>query len=203
VAGSSRPGPAGGTAPARGAPRASSPGPLALDGETTPGVPLPSPMTNTPNHAKAERYAETLQRCEMAIDATFHLEAIALLESLITDRLLASAERRYGQPRASIDGLGRALDFHVARLEGAKARAAHDGHRTEDLFGALHLWRDRRNALMHGIAKSFPGEEIENYDTIMAEAAETARRGLVLFRMLDSWTRSKTPDPVRPPEAAI
>jgi hypothetical protein len=151
-------------------------------------------MTDTPNHAKAQRYAETLERCEIAIDTAFYLEAITLVESMITDRLLACAEKRYGQDRASLGSLHRALDFHIARLEGEKARAAHEGHRTEDLFGALHLWKDRRNALMHGIAKSFPGEEIENYDRVMEEARQTAERGLVLFRMLDSWSRRKAPE---------
>lgn len=150
-------------------------------------------MPDTPNHAKAQRYAEVLERCEIAIDTTFYLEAITLVESMITDRLLACAEARYGQERASINSLHRALDFHIARLEGEKAQAAHEGHRTEDLFGALHLWKDRRNDLMHGLAKSFPGEEIENYDQRMREACETAEQGLALFRMLDNWSRRKAP----------
>lgn len=142
------------------------------------------PMTF--NKQKSQRYAFALERLKRAMDQGFYLEAITICESLISDRLLSSLDRRQGVERNARAGLHRLIKAHLDETLLDRSSQAH-GEKLLDLFSALRVWKDKRNELLHGIAKCLPGDEVHSSPILMERAKDAAEEGLRLFRHLDNW----------------
>ena len=152
------------------------------------------------NHAKAQRYAYAQGKYQRAMGTGSYLEAITICESLITDRLLVSRERRFGEKREESSKrivIRRLVEEHKG-LAPEKKVASANGHSTTDLITDLDKWIHERNELLHGIAKCLPGEELASPAELERRAREAAEQGQILFRQVDGWVRrSKGEDRLR------
>ena len=147
------------------------------------------------NDQKSSRYAFAHSRIRRAMSSGFYLEALTILESMITDRLLASLDHRLGVARVANRGLCNLIERHRNEM-GLDTAASADGKQVADVFEALDTWRKERNDLIHGFGKCIPGSALENPSALIGRAEQAAEEGVVLFRMLDSWLRRQMPKPV-------
>ena len=138
------------------------------------------------NKQKSQRYAFAHERMKLALEQGFHLEAITICESMISDRLLSSLDRHRGVTRNARWGLHRLINAHLDETVLDRSSTA-NGEKLIDVFSALRAWKDERNELLHGIAKCLPGDEVHSNSVLMERAKRAAQDGLRLFRHLDNW----------------
>ncbi len=141
---------------------------------------------NTP---KFNAYRLAFGMIKDALEKECPLQAIAIEESVLTDRL--SSTLNVGRPnRRAKSSLGCALcEWHPKKSNASRNAALFDDY-MEMQFPKLDAWWKNRNALLHGIAKSAQGHppEIDAGD-FMAYAMRTAKEGLTLVRKVDAWTK--------------
>ncbi len=142
-----------------------------------------STLTPTGNQAKYQSWRLAHERMAAAIAAGFPLEAVAIAESLITDRLLSFA---------NFHGAGFDADKTTLRPVAEKV-AKICQQTTQDADGqALAIgaqdWASQRNAVLHAIAKSAQGTGPQiAADDFLAHAQKVAQRGLELVKEIKAW----------------
>jgi hypothetical protein len=142
----------------------------------------------TKNGPKGESYSFAFKRINHAIEEEFYLEAITLCESIISDRLLSYVNFHRAKPLAEKEGLGK-LTRELSRLTHGSVQ-----WKDSDLIVRLDEWRDKRNLLVHGAAKSLPGTPTMPVDEFQFIAKETAKKGKSLARDMCRWhANSKKP----------
>ncbi len=122
--------------------------------------------------AKEQRSKEIVKRINSAIEQEFHLEAIALEESCISDRLSL-----------------------VLYIKGQKARTKSFAKLTEqcsefipkELKQDIDSWRRERNKSIHNLVRSSPLEELIELDKLDELSAGTAKRGINLLAKVNEW----------------
>ena len=138
-------------------------------------------MSNTQKYLSYKLAHEKVVR---AIDAGFPLEAIAICESIITDRLLSYANHHGGKLDPSKATLGQATTSIQKRVPDLAA--------TDPLGAELVVqasdWAKSRNHALHAIAKSGQGtgpkvSAAEFDEFVMAVALE----GQALMKRIKSW----------------
>lgn len=143
-----------------------------------------------PNTTKYESYAEAWRRMKAATDAGFYLEAIAIQESMIFDRIrsfvehVSSIEIKDKTPYSTL----------IVHLESALKKDAKKEQRWDndpDLIERLRNWGDRRNRAVHRIVRSKPGTPTQPIDEFLMEAQETAEQGAKLAREVSDWFRKQ------------
>ena len=150
--------------------------------------------TNTKkNHAKYELYALAFRMIDDALQHGCPLQAIAVEESILTDRLSSTlnAGRVKASPKTS---LGKALGEWKPKSakSSPNANAALFDGEMEKMYPSLRQWWDDRCALLHAIVKSSQGEAPAlSPDAFVALANKTAKTGLALSRRVDNWTRRR------------
>jgi len=135
------------------------------------------------NHAKFLSYKLAHERMKAAVEAGFPLEAVAIAESLITDRLLSF-----------INFYGADFDPEKSTLGGVAQKAAKICRETsndpvgEALATKAEMWAKDRNSVLHAIAKSGQGvgPKIATY-AFVEHAHGVAVRGLDLVKQVKSW----------------
>jgi hypothetical protein len=121
-------------------------------------------------------YKHCYQRVDQALDAGYHLEAIALLESMISDRL-ESRLAFLAQTDFSFKTLGALIN---------KARAAEcDPELRVLVIEKLPVWSKNRNEAIHEMAKLADGDT-DGWEARQLKNSQFARDGLALLRKLDS-----------------
>ncbi|MFT3810922.1 MAG: hypothetical protein QM698_13465 [Micropepsaceae bacterium] len=108
------------------------------------------------------------------------LEVIALIESMLSDRLEARYANRLGQSssgRQLAPGLGRCV-MRVLQLQ------PNDSRDLIEIYDAIRLWSRRRNAALHEMVKALEGRETD-WSARTNENKSTAIDGEKLFRKLD------------------
>jgi|GEM_PF-1014540 len=148
--------------------------------------PASPPFPMSFNKQKSQRYAFANERMKRAMAQGFYLEAITISESLITDRLLSSLDRRHGVKRNPRTGLHSLINAHLDETLLDRSSQTRE-EKLIDVFSALRVWKDKRNELLHGIAKCLPGDELQSGSILMERAKTAAEEGLRLFRHLDNW----------------
>lgn len=110
--------------------------------------------------ARYQRYHDAIGRYKEAIDAGFYIEAISLMESLITDRLnsllgqlLNANETGKAIPNKLINKISLA-QREIAKIQGDNT----DFKKLIDILERIDDWRDKRNDAIHGMAQL--GEDI-------------------------------------------
>jgi hypothetical protein len=132
------------------------------------------------NAAKYLSYKLAFGRMRAAIEAGYPLEAVAIAESIITDRLLSFANHHGARLEPSRTTLGPAL---------RKARDSSEAVDT-DLFDSVGEWAKQRNEVLHSIAKSGQGEGPRiSAEKFLAHADHVARTGLHLATEVKNWHR--------------
>lgn len=119
----------------------------------------------------------------------FYVEAVSIIESLISDRLESRLSFLMGQ-NVGFQNLGTLVDKTYA--EETKNAAYGDNEimtilkdpNNTDNYGDIERWTKRRNQVIHEIGKVEAGNFIP-FDEKLEKAKEVAKKGLVLLRKLD------------------
>jgi hypothetical protein len=129
--------------------------------------------------ARQKLYREAISRIKNAIKHRYPLEAIALLESMIADRLEARlAKIRIQDPcKGAFSTLGKL----TKKLGGEELK---ESEAAKVLYNAVTLWADRRNEALHQMVKLAEGDT-KDWAARLEEAQATAEAGMTLFRKLD------------------
>ena len=113
------------------------------------------------------------------------LEVIALVESMLSDRLEARYAHLFDQApdgRKVPMGLGHA----ARRLRDKNPPETSD---LNEIYDAVQAWAQRRNTALHGMVKVFEQDTLTDWDARTAANAATAKDGEKLFRKLDRKIR--------------
>jgi len=130
--------------------------------------------------ARGDLYGKALGRAEAAFQSGFFLETIALVESLMADRLESVISLLDGEP-ARFGTVGEAVHELKKRL------SAVPGAQDLPLFGAVTAWSRDRARWIHEFAK-VPAAEDLDWDERLEDARRTAREGLDLLRQVTAET---------------
>jgi len=125
-------------------------------------------------------YREAFAHINEAITAGFYLEAITLVESLISDRL----ESRTSYISCS-DFSFKTLEKLIQKLEKDDPDAELRSLVTE----RLRVWKDLRNTALHELAKIADGDT-RSWADRTAPLRRTATAGLALLRAIDKRVKS-------------
>jgi len=125
-------------------------------------------------------YKNAIKRYHMAMEQGFYLEAVAIMESIIADRL----ESRLGeltQAEVTFGNLGSLREELLNAEEGALE--------TNPILVKLYNkilsdWAGKRNKALHQIVKINNAEE-KDWDNFLAESKIAAEEGMQYFRLLN------------------
>lgn len=136
--------------------------------------------------ARYERYVAAFDRVGQSIDAGFYLEAIAILDSLICDRLAS----RLGHLREIETPVRWACGRLCAELVGKPEDRASRGVEADPEFRqvvvGIQEWVHNRNIAMHGTAKVMRDAQSEKtFAELMQDAKHYAAEGRRLLRAFD------------------
>src|SRR5260370_4734414 len=151
-------------------------------------------MATKGNVGLYERYRASWARINGAIEAGYCFEAIAIEESIISNRLTSFL---YGVGEVSADevighatrGKSKFLSFQTL-IKRWRNRITSDAtwEHCLDLINDVDDWRKKRNDALHALAKSFPGKEPDvGTDDFIAVAQQTAKDGARLARGGSKW----------------
>ena len=172
---------------------------------------LPEPMLKsepplnppTGNTKKYLSYREAWTRVKQSQAAGFYLEAIALIESIISDRL-TSVLVKSGQIQRKTEirkypGFSDLIKAWSALCPQPLQQGSYS-----DLQAAVDSWRLDRNRLIHGMVRSHPGSPTVDVVDFVSEAKLTAQQGETLARAVCSWSsRWLKQQADQPPDPAI
>lgn len=153
-----------------------------------------------------DRYAMAYERIDCALGAQYPIEAVMIVESIITDRIEAHLRRRLiqGYPIRSsrilrlFETASQGEEFgHVSLKEYVKEFRRH----FDDLGVAAYMelpehlsaWLPRRNRAAHAFVRAHPTERTyrEDIQSFLDEIEACARDGLRLARRLSVWARRR------------
>lgn len=157
-----------------------------------------SVKTGEKNYAKRDSYALAFGLIKNAIRDMYPLQAIAIEESILADRIWSTLNVGMNE-RTKIESLGIALERWCPTRADKKGNLPLP-HRNavlfDDYMNALQPmlldWWNARNKVLHGIAKSFQGKAPDLCaEDFTANAQFVAEIGLVLVRQVSNWTRKQ------------
>ena len=139
-------------------------------------------MKNIPKYLS---YTKAWERINSALEAGFHLEAITIEESIISDRLLSYVLGVAPSSKAhKKSGLGELINHW--RKHAGDSLIKPDG---SDLGKITDEWRKKRNKAVHGLVKSAPGTSTMAPDDFFELARQAAEEGKKLAREIQNWHR--------------
>jgi len=133
------------------------------------------------NVIKYAAYREGFARIKAAIKARFPLEAIAIEEAIISDRISSHLGYHNSLPKGKHPSFGQLIE----KLR--KLPIKMNDSETIALAGELDTWREKRNTAIHCIVKSKPGTSPIDPKTFRKNAAEAAEDGKSLARKVCDW----------------
>lgn len=138
--------------------------------------------TKEVGRARYELYRGANRRLKEALAHGFWIEAIALCESMISDRLEARISHLGNhEPTARRH---KVLGGLVKRLQSIEKKT---GYATlHALYDEVRSWNDDRNKAIHHAVKISDGEEFRSWEQRYGELEATARTGADLVRRLSS-----------------
>lgn len=140
----------------------------------------PTIDTEGVGQSRYETYKATIERINKAMDASFYVEAIALCESIIADRLESLANQISQSSKYSYVTIGKLTEY----LLGTKQRVLLT-QEIVDVVNKIKNWTKKRNSAVHEMAKNIEGDFMEKY----SDLKETAEEAKTLFRELDNEIR--------------
>ena len=127
-------------------------------------------------------YAKTMKRVSEALSGGFVLEAITLLESVISDRL----ESRLSKLDLECKAPGRF--WPLSAMAKSLADESDDPDKAKEVYASIPGWAKSRNIALHGLGKLAKADD-KSWDEKYEEARVAADRGIELFRALDREVR--------------
>lgn len=142
------------------------------------------------NVNKYESYREAWSRIKSAQENHFFLEAIAIQESIISDRLISFLSRPEASKPLPKKKNGQLPSFNelIKHWRSELSEAPQSGS-YQNLIEAVDQWRCTRNEATHAIVKCAPGESIQPIDSFLKKAEEAAREGEKLAREVCKWCK--------------
>jgi hypothetical protein len=122
------------------------------------------------NGTKFLCYREAWTRIEKALQQEFFLEAVAIEESIMWDRI-TSYLRDQGETVPDSKTFGRVIESWKKMLHNNFC----------DLQEQVSAWKRQRDCVIHGMVKS------ENIDAFLEKAKDTAEKGRDLARTIERW----------------
>jgi hypothetical protein len=144
------------------------------------------------NAAKFDSYREALARIKAAQADGYYLEAIAIEESIIVDRIISYLQRPGSPSGVRRNKYGNYPTFNelIKKLAKDVGGALVYGKHT-DLCTSLHDWRRSRNRALHAFVSSDPGTPTNPVDDFLRDAKKYAEEGADLARTISKWHRDK------------
>ena len=133
------------------------------------------------NKKKSFSYALAYERIDKAIAEKFPIEAIAIEESIIADRLISHLARRgiFYDAHASLVTMVREVENYYK-----------DDEKSMELLHNIKLWCDARNTAIHSIVRSVPGDApMIKHSNFLTSTMKTARKGKQYARSICAWKR--------------
>ena len=131
---------------------------------------------STVGQTRRELYARSLARVKEAMEAGYSIEAVALLEGMISDRLEARLAHKNSQAKDK-----RKLSTLVTLAEELRGKNSDDPDSAKEVYGRVIVWADDRNNAVHELVKLVENGS-ETWEMKYSEAKEAAKNGLSLFR---------------------
>jgi hypothetical protein len=142
------------------------------------------------NFEKQNSYKVAWERMDQAIDQGFFLEAVAIQESMIFDRLrsfLVFYEQAEIDNRVPLKKIVRRWQDALNRMVKDDRAFSFDGNLVLNTIA----WVDDRNAVIHTIVRSQPGQPTREIVDFLVHAEETARAGKIIARSISDWFRKQ------------
>ena len=146
------------------------------------------------NFVKWENYKLAWDRINHAKVHGCGIEIVAISESIINDRLYSFIE---GQPNKhveesanfcnKINAVQECIETSIQVEIKAREGSSLESCSTNDLFSDVHAWREKRNKVIHGIARPESDRTPNNSVEFEELLAETANQGENLARMVIKW----------------
>ena len=142
------------------------------------------------NRAKGESYKDSFDRIKLSREKGFPLEAISLIESILSDRLLSNAVGTH-QLRKKPEKAVKTSFYELIKFFKEYAKE-NDDKEAAELALVLDDWRNRRNVLVHAAVKSYPTTAPKmRPPEFRVEAARVAQEGIRHARRLLRWYRGR------------
>jgi hypothetical protein len=149
--------------------------------------------TDKKNYPKYDSYRLAFGMIDDALKCGCPLQAITIEESILTDRLSSTLNVGIskGKPYKT---LGSVLNAWRPKN---KNKQPHSNAKLFDLemnnlYERLDKWREARNNLLHGLVKSFQGEEPETpAGDFIKTATKQAEEGLYLVKKVKNWVQKQ------------
>jgi hypothetical protein len=130
-----------------------------------------------------ERYVVAWSRISLSIDQGFHFEAIAIEESIMSNRLKSFLYGTDPTTQKEVDENKYVPFGTLIRRLGKQSDSFPD-------VASLNEWCKRRNSALHALAQSSPSKQPEkDVATFLEEAKVTAVDGARLARKVSDWHR--------------
>jgi hypothetical protein len=146
------------------------------------------------NEAKFLSYAEAWARIRIAVRQGFFFEAVAIQESILSDRLTSFLVKTCGSD-PSHKALGKLNDLIGMWGKQAKQRACEDNSRLreiDELQHQLDAWRAARNEVIHGLVRGRQVQSEDRVEDFLTMAQQVARDGETLARLISRWVRRES-----------
>ena len=132
--------------------------------------------------SRQQRYKHVLARYKKAMDDGYYIEAVALMDSVICDRL-ESLLIEITQNNACVNG-------NLSRLiDGLKKNNSDFTNELNLTIDNICDWKYKRNVAVHEIAKLQAVAPLRDFNTKYAENELFAKEGKTLFRKIDNEIR--------------
>jgi hypothetical protein len=140
------------------------------------------------------RYTDTFDRIEHCLQRGYHLEAVALLDSLITDRL-ASRIGHLKRIEPAIGPLGPLCRVLVGNPGDPGDIGIEGDSEFREVVEEIRVWARRRNNAMHAVGKILRSDDPQvSFDDALSIHHQTAVDGVSLlqrFDLLDTAERAR------------
>lgn len=124
-------------------------------------------------------YADVLARINQSYENGYYIEAITLLESIISDRLESICNEVNQNNDDAFSVLGTLIN-HAKRIDVSEDWS--------DILNKLNEWRKKRNSAIHEMAKIEEGTHT-SFNEKYANCKDIVEEGKALFREIDNNIR--------------
>ena len=139
------------------------------------------------NAEKYYSYREAWTRIKLAQEHGFYLEAIAIQESIISDRLISYLQReQLKTPSGNVCFISFNKLIQKWRSEFPTGVASGS---YSNLIDAVDQWRKSRNKVIHAIVKSKLSQSTQSIDLFLQQAEEAAKVGEAIAREVCKWSK--------------
>ncbi|WP_147403778.1 hypothetical protein [Nocardia panacis] len=145
------------------------------------------------------RYVAAFDRVQHCVEEGYHLEAIAVLDSLISDRLTSRLthldKKELDQKKPPTVGQACA-----SLIGGKRGPGVENNPEIRAVVIELSAWADRRNEAMHAMAKILHNADPDTgFDDLLRSQRQTAQDGISLLQAFDRLdTRERWRSGIRP-----